>query len=123
MADEKDNDLPKLRDMIGYFVLRITDSGLAPWALVALFLLGGVWIITRKLDSKDTLTLISKFGTFHGMLWAGWILAFIEIPIARWMIVRTKRLQSNRITHLQEENKKARDMLKKYTVDELKLEQ
>jgi hypothetical protein len=42
---DEDKEIPKFWDMLAFFIFRIVDSGLAPWALVALFLLGGLWIV------------------------------------------------------------------------------
>src|SRR5258707_9385007 len=109
MAGKKESDRAEWKDIVAVFVLRVTDSGLTPWLLVALFLLGNVWLLARNLDSKDTIILISKIGTAHGFAWIGWLLAFIEIPIAKWAINRARTGQSERIRQLQDDNDKAKD--------------
>jgi hypothetical protein len=122
---EKESDgnaHPKLWDLVGYFAFRVTDSGLAPWTLVALFLLGGGWILTRHLDSKDSLSLITRIGSLHGFAWSGWVFAFIEIPIAKWLINRARQLNKDKIARLEQENKKARELLKKHKLGEFGLE-
>jgi hypothetical protein len=122
MAEEdEDKKSPSTWQMVGLFALRITDSGLAPWALVALFSLGGMWVLTRRLDSKDTLTFLSKFGTLHGLAWLGWVAAFVEIPICKWAINRARNLRLNQMRELQDENEKAREQLKKLKQSELEL--
>lgn len=122
MAKSKDTDRPEWRDIAAVFVLRVTDSGLTPWALVALFLLGNTWLLVRNLNSQDTLALIQKIGTVHGLAWIGWLLAFIEIPIARWAINRARSGQSAKIKQLQDDNDKATELLKKLKQSELTLE-
>jgi len=74
------------------------------------------------LDSKDTLELVSKIGTVHGFAWIGWLLAFIEIPIAKWAINRARNGQSERIKQLQDDNEKSKELLKKLKQSELTLE-
>jgi hypothetical protein len=108
--------------MVGLFILRVTDSGLAPWVLVALFILGLVWIATRNLDSKDTASLITSFMGIRGIAWSGWIVAFIQIPVFRWSLNKARRLRMNQLNDLQEENEKARELLKKQKQSELELE-
>ncbi|MGB7746371.1 MAG: hypothetical protein WBN75_03710 [Verrucomicrobiia bacterium] len=122
MAKNKDTDRPEWRDIAAVFVLRVTDSGLTPWALVACFLLANAWLITRNLDSKDTVAVISKIGTAHGLAWIGWLVAFIEIPIAKWAINRARSGQRERMRQLQDDNEKARELLKKLKQSELTLE-
>jgi hypothetical protein len=94
--DQKlENPQADWKDAIGIFVLRTMDSGLAPWTLVALFLLGLAWVVTRNLDSKDNLALITCLGSAHGFAWLGWLLAFLEIPIAKWAIKQARNMRSN----------------------------
>jgi hypothetical protein len=119
---KKDTDRPEWRDIAAVFVLRITDSGLTAWVVVALFLLGILYVGTRNLDSKDTLDLISNIGTVHGLAWIGWLLAFIEIPIAKWAINRARNGQNDRIRQLQDDNEKSKELLKKIKQSELTLE-
>ena len=107
MAEEHDEKKLSGWQMVGLFALRIVDSGLAPWALVALFLLGGLYVLTRNLDSKDSLAFLARFGTLHGLAWAGWIVAFIEIPICKWIINKTRRLRLNQLSQLQDQSEKA----------------
>lgn len=117
----KEKPQPDWKDAIGFFVLRTMDSGLAPWTLVALFLLGLVWIGTKNLDSKDNLTLITKLGSAHGIAWIGWLVAFLEIPIARWAVKRARNMRNSQLKSLQDEVEKARKLLKKHKLDELEL--
>ena len=107
VAEEHDEKKLSGWQMVGLFALRIVDSGLAPWALVALFLLGGLYVLTRNLDSKDSLAFLARFGTLHGLAWAGWIVAFIEIPICKWIINKTRRLRLNQLSQLQDQSEKA----------------
>ena len=37
MGDKKQNENPSLTQLIGFFSLRVIDSGLAPWAVCAMF--------------------------------------------------------------------------------------
>lgn len=108
--------------MIGIFILRTADSGLAPWTLVALFLTGSLYLLTCHLDSKDSLSLLTRMGSFHGFVWAGWVFAFIEIPICRWHINRWKKHSVDRIEKLEAEVKAARDELKKRVAGNYRLE-
>ena len=117
-----ENPQPNWKDAIGIFVLRTMDSGLAPWTLVALFLLGLIWVVTRNLDSKDSLALLTNFRNTHGFAWLGWLLAFLEIPIARWAIKRARNMRSGELKRLEEEVDKARKFLKKQKTGELELE-
>lgn len=117
-----EKDRPGFLEMVGLFILRITDSGLAPWALVALFILGLVWVATRNLDSKDTASLIRSFMGMRGIAWSGWIVAFIQIPVFKWSLNKARRLRMNQLSDLQEENEKARELLKKQKQSELELE-
>jgi hypothetical protein len=107
--------------MVGLFALRIVDSGLAPWALVGLFLLGGMYVLTRNLDSKDSLAFLARFGTLHGFAWAGWIVAFIEIPICKWAINRARNLRLNQLNQLQDQSDKSVEELKKMKQSQLEL--
>jgi hypothetical protein len=47
------------KELAALTLLRLIDSGLGPWVLVALFLVACLWLMTRNLDSKDTLVLWS----------------------------------------------------------------
>lgn len=119
---KSENPQPDWKDAIGIFTLKLMDSGLAPWTLVALFLFGLAWLVTRNLDSKDSLALIAKLGSAHGFAWSGWLFAFVEIPIARWAIKRARTMRSSELKRLQEEADKARKLLKKQKTGELELE-
>jgi hypothetical protein len=119
---KSENPQPDWKDAIGIVTLKLMDSGLAPWALVALFLFGLTWLVTKNLDSKDSLALIGKFGTAHGLAWLGWLVAFVEIPIARWAIKRARTMRNSEFKRLQEEADKARKLLKKHKTGELELE-
>ena len=119
---KKDTDRPEWRDIAAVFVLRVTDSGLTPWVVVALFLLGVFYIGTRNLNSGDTLQLVSGIGTVHGFAWIGWLLAFIEIPIAKWAINRARNGQNDRIKQLEDDSEKSKEFLKKAKQSELTLE-
>jgi hypothetical protein len=121
-SDNSQEKEPTWKDAIVLVVLRLVDAGLAPWVAVALFLLAGMWLCMRNLDSKDTFNLLSGIGTAHGLAWVGWIFAFSEIPICRWALNREKNIRKNKLKRLEEEHAKALDMLKKYKADELKLE-
>jgi hypothetical protein len=121
VAKQKDPDRPEWRDIAAVFVLRVTDSGLTPWALVAIFLVAVIWVMTRNLDSQDTLALISNVGTVHGIAWLGWGIAFIEIPIAKWAINRARRSQNAKIEELEKDSDRAREQLKKLKQSELRL--
>lgn len=124
MSDEE-NDKPKeatWKDAVVVIVLRLIDAGLAPWVAVALFLLMGMWLCMRNLDSKDTLSLISSIGTAHGLAWLGWLFAFIEIPICKWALNREKNMRRNKLERLQEEHDKALELIRKHKLGELKLE-
>ena len=121
MPEDEDKKTPSVWQMVGLFAFKITDSGLAPWAVAALFVLGAMWVLTRHLNSTDTLALLSKFGTVYGVAWIGWIVAFIEIPICKWAINRARRLRLNQLRQLQDENDKAREQLKRLKQTELEL--
>ena len=124
MSDpKKKEDPPSIPQAIVWFAVRITDSGLAPWALVALFLLGGMYITIRQLGSKDTLTFRQGIGTLKGFAWVGWMIAFIEIPIFKGVLNRSRSSGKERIEQLQTENQKARELLRALKQSELKLEQ
>ena len=109
--------------MVGLFALRIIDSGLAPWALVALFLLGGFHIVLGRLDSKDTLTLIYKVGTLRGFAWAGWVVAFVEIAICKWVVNRTRKQRLSQVNELNDRSERAMDELVKMKQSQLEFKQ
>lgn len=121
MGEEHDEKKLSTGQLVGLFALRIVDSGLAPWAVAALFVLGLAWIPIHNLNSKDTLEFLSKIGTLHGVLWAGWFVAFIEIPICKWVINRTRRLRINQVSQLQDQSEKAVDELVKLKQSQLEL--
>lgn len=125
MAEEeksKEKQTPKVMEGIVLIVFRLIDAGLAPWVAVALFLLGAAWLCMRNMDSKDTLTLISGFGTLHGLMWLGWIAAFIMIPICKAALNNEKKKRNAKLERLEKEHNQALELLKKYKLDELKLE-
>ncbi len=107
--------------MVTYTVLRCADSGLLPWLLIALFILGLIWVSTRNLDSKDTLTLLSKVGTLHGFAWIGWIIALLEIPAFTWAVRRANKMAAERVGDTEAENEKVRNHLKKTKQAQLEL--
>ena len=117
MSAKKEDDSEKSeadwKDTLALFFLNASDAGYLPWLLVSLFCLACIWLLTRNLDSKDSLGLLGRIGTLHGFAWIGWIVALIEIPIARWAFDRSKRLQRDELERLTEENAKARKLLKK----------
>lgn len=100
-------------DMCGFFVLKTTDSGLAPWVLVALFFLGLLWILTRNLDSQDNLKFLSSLLSLNGFAWAGWVVAFIQIPVFKWALNRARGMRINQLNDLRDQNEKYAEMLKK----------
>ena len=122
MANEKKDEGSKWHEAVVVLLLRICDAGYVGWVLVAIFVLGFVFLFTRNLDSKDTLALIQGIGTIHGLAWIGWIVALAEIPLMRILLDRSKRQGSGRIQRLEEENENARNLLKKYKQQELELE-
>ena len=123
MAPAKnDHDKPNLWTLVTVFLLRIADSGLLPWAIVAAFVLALCYLLTRNLDSKDTLSFLNGIGTLRGFAWIGWLVALLEIPMYHWFAKRTRRGQDAHIQRIEAENEKAREMLKKFKQEEFKLE-
>lgn len=125
MADEeKSIEKPSngVMDGIVLIIFRLIDAGLAPWVAVALFILAAIWLCVRNLDSKDTLSLLSGFGTLHGVMWVGWIFAFIMIPICKATLNNEKKKRGAKLERLEKEHASALELLKKYKTDELKLE-
>jgi hypothetical protein len=120
---EEKEERPSFWEMVGFFILRITDSGLAPWVLIALFLLGIGWLATRNLDSADNLKFLSSFFSLKGIAWSGWVVAFIQIPVFKWSLNKARNLRINQLNDLRDENEKARELLKKHKQTELELEQ
>jgi hypothetical protein len=120
--EKKKEEAGPWAQLIGMFVLRLMDSGLAPWVAVALFLLGMAFIIVRNLDSKDSLTFLQGLMNRHGVAWVGWLVAFIEIPIFRASLKRARERGADRRAELERENEKARKMLTELKQGELKLE-
>ncbi len=110
------------KDSAAFFVLRVSDSGLIPWVLAALFLLGGLWTVTRNLDSDDTFAFLAALGSWTGFAWAGWLVAFLEIPLGVWVVARVRRVQAAKLERLLGENRRARDRLKELKQEELDLE-
>lgn len=111
------------KDATAVFALRIVDSGLAPWALVAGFVLMLVYILTRNLGSTDNLALINRLTDSKIFGFGGWILCLIQLPIFVSILKRTKRAGRNRLAFLEDENIKARQLLKQAKQGELTLEQ
>jgi|SRR5690242_9501165 len=124
MADEEKTPErePSWKDGAIVVVLKLIDAGLAPWVAVAIFVLTAMWLCMRNLTSKDTLTLVSSIGTVHGLAWIGWVLAFIQIPIFRWALLRERRIRKNKTERLEREHNDALERLKKYQKDDLTLE-
>lgn len=122
-SEHKDDSKFGWKDGVALFGLRVVDSGFLPWVLVAGFCLGLVYILTRNLASADNLTLLSKLMETKLFAFGGWILALLQLPIFVVILRRTKRLGRNRLKYLEDENVKAREMLKKSRQGELKLEQ
>ena len=121
MADDHEEKNPKMWQVVALFGLRIVDSGLAPLVLVALFILGGLYVLTKNLDSKDTLAFLSKLATLHGLCWAGWIFAFIEIPICKWAINRVRKLRLDQLSELRDQSEKTTAELTKMKQAQLEL--
>jgi hypothetical protein len=113
---------PTWKDAVVMLALRLIDAGLAPWVAVATFFLIAMWLCMRNLDSKDTLSLLSRIGTVHGAAWLGWPIAFLQIPICKWALNREKKMRGNRLARLEEENRKALELLKKHKLGEFNLE-
>jgi hypothetical protein len=112
---------PNAWTMFAVILMRLIDSGLGPWVAVSMFVLGGLYILTRNLDSHDNLALLSSI-KISGFSWLGWVIALLEIPVFRWAVSREKRMGKNRVARLEDENKEAKEMLKKYRQSDLKLE-
>ena len=121
MTTKRSEDRPTIWEMVVFFIIRTTDSGLAAWTLVALFILGLSWVVTRNLESKDELALITSFIGLKGVAWLGWLVAFLEIPVFRWSLNKARKLKSNQMDRIQAENEAAREALKKKQI-ELELE-
>jgi hypothetical protein len=113
---------PTWKDAVVIVTLKLIDAGLAPWVAAAMFILGAMWLCMRNLDSKDTLTLMTAFGSIKGLAWVGWPLAFIQIPILRWAMKREKRMSKSKIERLEAEHAKALELLKKYKLGQFSLE-
>ena len=122
MATEKKEDSGGVLDAVMFLLLRICDAGYVGWVLVVLFVLGVLHILTANLDSKDNLSLLQGIGTIHGLAWIGWIIALAEIPLVRLLLDKSRKQGNGRIRSLEEENEKARTLLKKYKQQELELE-
>ena len=123
MSDAKEHGKPpEWKDVIAILGLRLADSGLLPWMVVAGFLLCLFWLPVRNLDSKDSLALMTHIGSLRGLAWAGWVVALIEIPIAKWALNRARNLNSSRIKQLEEDVVKTREKLREHRQSELKLE-
>lgn len=112
------DDSPKEENVKGMDVffavmMRLIDSGLGPWIAVCIFILGVIYLGTRNLDSKDTLTLLIAM-KFKGFSWLGWLLSFIEIPICRWIVLRERRRLREKMERLETEHDQAIELLKTY---------
>jgi hypothetical protein len=126
MAEEKEpKELvkPKLYDLGMVIALRVVDSGLGPWLMVVAVVLCFVWLMTRNLNSADTLLLLSRIGTLKGLAWCGWGIALIEVPIFVWVVNGIKRGALDRSNRSEAESEKARDRLKTLKQSELPIEQ
>jgi hypothetical protein len=123
VSDETKDSKLNWKDGVAIFALRVVDSGLIPWVLVATFCLGLVHSMTRNLNSSDTLTLINRLTESKIFAFGGWLLSIIQIPVFVFILNRTKRLGRKRLDNLETENSKARELLKKMRQSELKLEQ
>lgn len=99
------------------FLIRVADSGLLPWSLLGIFFLSLIYILTRNLDSNDTLTFLAQLKSINGLAWAGWVFAIAEIPIAGWAINRARTRGDRRIVQLENENERARTRLKQAELD------
>lgn len=95
----------------------MTDSSLLPILLAMAFFTGICWVFTKNLDSKDTLALLSGVGTLKGFAWLGWIMAFLEIPVAVWSIKRMKNLNFGENERLKSENARVRKHLRQVDLD------
>ena len=108
-------------DLISFLILKSTDSGLLPWLLVASFFLALTWLLTRNLNSQDNLKFISSFFGLKGFAWAGWLVAFIQIPIFKWALNRARGMRINQLNDLRDQNEKYAEMLKKMKQTDLEL--
>lgn len=122
-TSDQEQKVPKFSEMVVFFVARIMDAGLVPWVLVASFLLGLVYVLTRNLDSKDTLAFVNSLLGHRGVAWLGWVCALIEIPIAACFIKRTRLHNQSKMQRLEEENWKSRELLKKLKQSEFELKE
>jgi uncharacterized membrane protein YqhA len=122
VSDSKDKDKPKWFDVLAVLLLRMADSGLLPWMLVAGFLLTGFWLMVKNLSSGDTLALINKIATLKGLAMVGWLVAIIQVPMYRWAINRARNMNASKIKQLEDEVVKAREQLKAHKLGEFRLE-
>lgn len=121
MSEEKDKEHHKWYDSLAVLGLRMADSGLLPWMLVAASVLGGYWLTVRNLNSQDTLIFMGRVASLKGLALAGWVIALVEIPIFRWVLNRNRALNSSRIKQLEEETARSRAKLKEFKQAELEL--
>ncbi len=111
-----------IRMAIALILLKLIDAGLAPWLLVALFVIGTEWSLTRHLNSPDTLIFLSKLLSRAGFTWFGWFVALVEVPLFAWTLRRQHRRHEQKERFLENDATKARELLKKHKQEELKLE-
>jgi len=102
-------------------VFRLLDAGLAPWVMVAMFLLAAQYIAMRNLSSADTVKVMAKLFTRTGFAWFGWVVALVEVPVFAWTIRKENHRHRQRERAIGEDANKAREMLKAHKQEELKL--
>lgn len=111
-AKEEEPDKPSdWKDAILYVAQRASDAGYLPFTLVCLFFALLVYLLTRNLDSHDTLAFLERL-TGSGWVWLGWVIALLEIPVGRWVLNRRTGDRDRQIARLQTEVTEARKRLK-----------
>lgn len=95
------DDTPKNWSAFGALILlKLADTGLLPAAFLCATMGAWWWVLTRNLNSPDTLKLLESLTGSRFFAWAGWIVAACVVPISVWAVRSARHNRETEIERL-----------------------
>lgn len=88
-------------------VAKLTDSGLGPFVVVGLIVIGLAFVLTWGLDSKDRLAFLQYLVGVKILAWSGWVVAVVTIFVARWVLKKEREFFNRELNRVDEVKEKA----------------
>jgi len=88
-------------------VAKLTDSGLGPFVVVGLIVIGLAFVLTWGLDSKDRLAFLQYLVGVKILAWSGWVVAVATIFVARWVLKKEREFFNRELKRVDEVKEKA----------------